>query len=342
MAGEMTGAQKAAMLLMALEDEQAAAVLKHMSDSTVARLREAVEQLDVSAIGTEQKRQALLGFLVRQRQGALYFGKPDERFRRVLARAKGEEHVRRLYAEKQAEREGAGQPSPLEALEQAPDEQVAAVVEKESPRCSAVLLSRLSGAKAGSVLNLIGEEEVREQIVERMISTEAVPPEVAERVIAGFRARLEELGAGAEVASEQRRAQELAGMISRLDRESQDKVLSKLGERDPELAARVEQLVFGFGDLLKVSNRSMQELLRNVEVSQIAMALKGAPDRIRDHINNNLSQRLREQVEEEREMTGRVPLSQVEEAREEIMKVARKMYREGQLVVEMGDEQYVE
>jgi flagellar motor switch protein FliG len=169
-----------------------------------------------------------------------------------------------------------------------------------------------------------------------------VPPEVAEEVLAGFRERLEEMGPEAEVASEERRAQELASMIATLDKESQERVLSQINERDPEMADVIERLIFGFNDLVKVSGKSMQELLRNCEDAQIAMALKGAPKDIEEHFKANMSQRARERVEEEREMAGRVPLSEVEAARDEIMKVARRMYRDGDLVVEMGDEQYVE
>ncbi len=342
MAGELSGAQKAAMLVMSLQEEQAAALLRHMSDSSLAKLRKAAESLDVAKIGEEQKREALHGFFLRQRKGGFFLGAPDERFRRVLARARGEDAVRLMYeggGEKE-EKEGE-EVSSLEFIQQAPEEQLAAVLARESPRPVAVLLSHLDGEKAGRILNLL-EETQREAVVERIISTETVPPEIAEEVMAGFREKLEEMGPDAEMASEERRAKELARMVATLDRESQERVLTQIAERDPEMGELVERLMFTFEDLLKVNTKSMQELLRNVEVAQIAMALKGAPDRIRDFFYNNVSQRARERVEEEREMAGRVPLSEVEAAREEIMKQARRMYREGDLVVEMGDEQYVE
>ncbi|MHC5033906.1 MAG: FliG C-terminal domain-containing protein [Planctomycetota bacterium] len=338
---QLTGAQKAAMLVMSLKEEQAAALLRNMSDSSLAKLRKAAESLDVGRIGDDEKRQALRSFFAKQRRGGFFLGDADERFRKVLARAKGEEGIRQIYAEEEAQAEAEGEKSPLEFVEDLPEEQVASVLSKESPRCAAVLLGRLSGEKAGRILNLI-EEEQRESIVGRIIATENVPPEVAEEVLAGFRERLEEMGPEAEVASEERRARELASMIATLDKESQERVLSQINERDPEMAEVVERLIFGFGDLIKVSGKSMQELLRKCEDAQIAMALKGAPKDIEEHFKANMSQRARERVEEEREMAGRVPVSEVEAAREEIMKVARRMYRDGDLVVEMGDEQYVE
>jgi flagellar motor switch protein FliG len=341
---ELSDAQKAAMVVMALGEEQAAEVLKNMSEGSLTKLRKAAETLDVSQIGDEEKRSVLRGFFVRQRRGGFFLGAPHERFRKVLVQARGEEGVRRIYAEPEPADEEApeqGAASPLEYIAAVPEEQIARVLAKESPRCCAVLLSNLPGQKAGRVLNLL-EQEFRESVVERIISTENVPPEVCAEVLAGFRDRLEDLASGGEVPSDERRAQELAEIVVTLDKESQERALAQINERDPELAEKVERLVFGFKDLPNVAGKSMQELLRNVEVTQIAMALKGAPEEIEQHFQNNMSQRARERVQEERDMTGRVPLSEVETAREEIMKLARKMYRDGDLVVEMGDEQYVE
>jgi flagellar motor switch protein FliG len=341
-ASELTGAQKAAMLVMSLKEDQAAVLLKHMSDSTLAKLRKAAESLNVAEIGDDQKRQALHGFFVRQRKGGFFLGAPEERFRKVLAKAKGEDGVRQIYAaEEQKKAEAPVRKSAEEFIQSVPDEQMASVLAKQSPRCAAVLLSNMPGDRAGRVLGLL-EEGQRQAIVSRIITTEPVPAEVLQEIMAGFRECVEAQGPGGALATEERRAQELARIVGGLDKESQGKMLSQIHERDPELADTIERLMFGFGDLLKVSNKSMQELLRNVEVAQIALALKGAPQQIHDHVYANMSQRAKERVEEEREMAGRVPLSQVENAREEIMKLARKMYREGNLVVEMGGEQYVE
>ncbi|MFO7958573.1 MAG: FliG C-terminal domain-containing protein, partial [Candidatus Brocadiia bacterium] len=317
MAEELTPAQKAAILVMSLDEDRAAALLNNMSESSLAKLREAADGLRVDQIAEEQKREALRGFFIKQRRGSVMLGNPQIRFRRVLAKAKGEENARKLYEQtEQEEEEEEEEKSTREFLEDLADEQFAVVLANESPRCAAVLLSNISGEKAGGVLNLL-EEEFREAVVERIIGSENVPGEVATAILEGFKKKLDELGPGAEVASEEKRAQELASLLGTLDKESQERMLSQLHQRDPEMADEIERLMFGFDDLPKVADRSMQELLRNVEVTQIAMALKGATQQIRDHFSSNMSQRLRERVEEEREMTGRVPLSQVEEAREE-------------------------
>lgn len=331
------------MLVMSLEEEHAAEVLKHMSEEAAAKLRNVARGLDASRIGNQHKREALLNFFKQRRQGSFYLGDPERRFREVLALAKGEEAARRICADSEEETSGEqpGDLSDAAYIAQFPEEQLAGALEEETPRCIALLMSAMEGQKAGRVVNLL-EEDVREAVLERVVANETVPPEIAEQVIGGFREKLERIGGGAGAASEEGRTRELAGLIGALDQETQEAVLARIAEQDPEMAQEIERLIFGFDDLLKVSDRSMQELLRNVEVVHIALALKGADPEMQEHFAGNLSQRQLDRVEEEREMAGRVPLSEVESAREEIMQMARRMYREGQLIVEMGDEQYVE
>ena len=342
MAKALNGAQKAAMVVMSLEEEQAAALLKRINESALAKLREAAESLDVSAIGDEEKRQALLGFFQRRRKGTFFLGSPDQRFRQMLVKARGEELARQIFEGAPLKGEGAPEAqSPIEQVENAPDGQIAALLERESPRCGAVLLSALSSSKAGRILNRL-EQELREGIVGRIISNEQVPPEVAQEVLLAFSEKLQEFGAESAAVSDEKRVKELAAIISTLDRDSQTRVLARIQEENLDLAEQIERKMFSFEDLVHVSAKSMQDLLRKVEEGQIALALKGCSEELHKQFFSSVSQRARDRIEEEMQMVGRVPLSQVNEAREEIMKVARKMYRNGEMAVEIGEEQYVE
>jgi flagellar motor switch protein FliG len=330
------------MLVMSLDEAQAAELLKHMSESSVEKLRAAANSLSTAKISEQEKRQALLGFFKHKRKGSFFVGNADERFRRVLEQAKGKDTVRRIYNEEPTQPKAAvPSVSPLEYLMQFSEEQMVRVLQNESARSTAVLLSHLGGKKSGRILNLL-EDEMREAVVERLIGGETVPAEVAEHVITAFKKKLDDLGSNEDAASDEKRSTELASMIGAMAPELQEKVLARMSERDPEMAKKVEQLIFGFEDLLSVSDRSMQELLRTVDVAHVAVALKGASEEMQEHFTKNLSQRQLERVSEERQMSGRVAVSKVTEAREEIMKVARKMRQEGQLMVESGEEQYVE
>ena len=267
------------MLVMSLKEEQAAALLRHMSDASLATLRPAAESLDVAESGDTEKREALQGFLARRRKGGFFLGDADDRFRKVLARAKGEEGLRQFYAgaDEPSAAEAPTAQSSLECIQAAPDDQLASVLAKDSARCAAVLLSGLSGERSGRILARL-EEEQRDAIVERMVAGEAVAAEVLQEVMDAVREKLDEMGSEGEVASEERRAQDLARMIGAMDKEAQERILSRIAQRDPDLGEQVERLLFGFGDLPKVGGKSMQELVRTLEESQIALALKGASE----------------------------------------------------------------
>jgi len=342
MAMELTGAQKAAILIMSLRDDQAAALLKHMSDESIAKLREAADSLSAYDIGDEERTATLGEFFTKRQSGELSMGDPAGTFRKFLVKAKGEEIARRVYAgEEPSPGAAPRQTTPLEFIESLPEAQILMVLETESPRAIATILSRLSRAKAKAILNTM-EGDLKEATVERMLSSEAVPDEVAEEVLLGFKERFEEMGTSAQVVSDEKRAEEMAAVVAALDKESQEKVLGRIRERDPNMADMLERHMFDFNDLVKVDKKSLQELLRRVEVSQLALALKAAPQNVQQHILSNLSERVRERVAEEREMAGRVVLAVVTEAQWEIMKVAKQMYRDGSLAIETGEEQYVE
>ena len=340
MAEGLNSAQKAAMLVMSLGEDQAADLLKHVGQASLAKLRMAAESLNAAQIGSQQRREALRTFMQRQQEGLFALGNVEERFRKALSKAKGEEIADQIYGGKQ-DKTSPEDTNHLLFLEGVPDDQLASVLEQENPCSVALLLLKLSGEKAGRVLSMI-DEQARENVVERILSSDDVAQEVAQQVMLGFKEKLEAMRTDSNLASEKKGATELAGMVGTLDRASQEKVISGVQQSNPELAEKIKRLIFDFEDLVKVGNRSIQELLRRVETSQIALALKGINQDIHDHIFANLSQRARERVDEEKELAGKVPLSEAEEAREKIMSVARQMYRDGELTFEMGEEEYVE
>ena len=350
MAKTLSGSQRAVMLLMSLDEAHAAALLNNISDSALAKLRKAAEAIDVQQIGTQEKRDTLLSFLRSQQGGTFFLGNPGERFRRALVKAKGEQDVKRMYREQdEQDKKARGEPlvdeeqPTLTFLQNLPDEELAVVLERESPRCSAVLLSMLPGEKGGRLLSIVGAE-LREKIVERVIAMEDVSSDVMTEVLMQFEQELRKSKPGSRLLTEEERVADLATMIASLRREAQERILSVVRENNPELADKIEKRIFAFEELVKVTDRSLQQLLSQVEARVVAVAIKGAPQPIQDHILSNLSERVRDQVAEERELAGSVPVSRAVEAREEIMKVARQMEKDGQItfVAEREEEEYVE
>lgn len=357
--GKLSGAERAAMLISAFDAERASQVLEAMSDNAVRRLRDAAESLRSSKIDREEKLVTLASFIRGHRGSPFLLGDPNTRFRQILeyaiedkqdlseaAAEKGEGQNRRKNTET-CQDEDEDQEEITEGIQEiireAPPQDVATLLGQESVRCAAVLLSVLPGEMGGELLNLLDVER-REKILARLFDLGQVPDPVIREVTDSFREKLHESRFGSDATSEEERLDQLADMISGLEGDFQKQMLSKMEEEDNELAEEIERRIFAFEDLVHVEARSLQQLLGKIDSSTIALAIKGVDDELEKVINDNLSQRVLEQVNEERELAGSVPVSEAMEARDEIMRVAREMEREDALDYASGDkeEEYVE
>jgi flagellar motor switch protein FliG len=130
----------------------------------------------------------------------------------------------------------------------------------------------------------------------------------------------------------------LADVLNEVDKETEENVLSAIEEERPEIAEEIRQLMFVFEDLLKIDNRGMREVLKQVESQQLAIALKTASDELREKIFSNLSSRAGEMLKEDMEVMGPVKLSEVESAQQNMIKIARELESEGKIVIAKGKE----
>ena len=352
--GGLSGAQRAAMLVSTLDERKATAVLEHMSEKSLQRLYKAARSLEGISISKEEKLRTVSSFLRAQRESALFVGDVSSRFERTFQKVLGtgqdaEEDGEASQAVAKADDaqppDGAEQDEPSETCQKVSDlvkgvseQELARVLSQESARCAAVFLSVMPGETAGLLLNRL-EQEKREAIARRMIGMGEVQREIVMEVARGFQSRLQATESGTGRGSEEERLDELASMLSRLESESQKRVLGGIQEADPDRAEQIERRIFAFEDLVNVEARSLQKLLRDVDPSTVAVAIKGVPDELEEVILSNLSGRVAEQVDEERELAGRVPLSEAREARDEIRKKAREMDQAGELFFRSGGQQ---
>lgn len=307
---KLTSAQRAAMLVMSLEDEQAVKLLEHMSQGAVMKLREAAEDLDAASVGPREKRGALLDFLRRQQRSAFFLGDAGARFQRALARARASRAANGASTgeiQPEGEEEGEADKSEddeegrseldeaFEFLRSVPEEDLAKTLAQESLACNVVLLSVLTGERAGKLLNMM-QPERREKVVERLVEVEQVPDEVVDDLVSGFSEKLQNARKSSRMVTAEERIEELASMIANLERDSQERILSSLREKDPDTADKIEKRIFAFQDLAKVEKKSLQQLLSRIEPGTIALAIKGTPEELQDLIFSNLSQRVREQT----------------------------------------------
>ncbi|HVX61432.1 MAG TPA: FliG C-terminal domain-containing protein, partial [Pirellulales bacterium] len=130
----------------------------------------------------------------------------------------------------------------------------------------------------------------------------------------------------------------VAEILNVTDRATERSLLENLAQEDPDLVEEIRRLMFVFEDIVKFSNKDVQQLLKNVESSQLAMALKGASDELKEKILSNMSMRAADLLREEMEYLGPVRLSAVEQVQQQIVDVVRRLEDAGEITVSAGDE----
>lgn len=211
---------------------------------------------------------------------------------------------------------------------------------EEHPQTIALIMSHLPSSQAAEVLS--GLPTVKQlEVIRRIANMEQTSPEVVEdvekslesRMLSTINQQLEKAG-GVPIVAE---------ILNLTDRMTNRGILENLEEDDNELAEEIRRLMFVFDDLLKLDNKSIQSLLKEVDNSQWAMALKGASEEIREKILSNLSQRAADMLREEMEFLGSVRVSDVEAMQSQIVDAVRRLEDSGEIVVSSGNssEQFI-
>lgn len=219
---------------------------------------------------------------------------------------------------------------PLQELLNAPPGVLAAAIKIEPPRISALVLKQLPTDISGKVLEQL-ESEQRRQVIVQLASKSQVHPDVAKGVLRTIAAVSRTIDPEAAV-QEDTRFKTMVGILQSIEREERIKLMDVLAEHDQELAARIDDSLYDFSDLMRIEDRSVQKLLSQLEQKVVALALKSASDEMKQKVFRNLSERVQKMLGEEMELLGVVPASRAEPARKEIANVIRMQDKEGALV----------
>jgi len=347
-ANTLNGPQRAALLVAAMDKETARGLLRNMSEEAVNRLKEAAQDMKGEPVGKETKISILRDYLRATRESGFLVGDAEVRFQDCVDGLASSDHEAASGEKEDSAQQGdepstEGEPSPVRSLaEHADADELAEVISQESTRCGAVVVGLLPPEKTGEVLEELPPQK-RKEIVDRSLQREEVPPELARELAEGVLSRLQQKSFRGEGTAREERISRLAFMFGSLEDEARKEEMETLREQEPDIAQEVQRKMFAFEDLEWVERRSLQDLLGRMEPSTLAVAIKGASRDMEEVILNNISSRMQEEVQEERELAGSVPLSKAEEAREKVMDEARRMNEDGELefVGTQGDE-YVE
>ncbi len=318
------GNRKAAILLMALGEDHAAATLAHMPTAQVQSLGLAMSK--VSHVSNDELAQVLAEFRAETEQlSALHLGSGSY-IRAVLQKALGDERASNLLEDilqPEAPRGGIERLNELEAGE------VAELIRDEHPQILATLLVHLDRLKASEVLEKL-PTRLRHDVILRVATFGGVQPaalneltEVLTEMLSGEGLKRSRLG-GVRTAAE---------IVNLMSTNQEQEAIAHMREHDEALAQRIIDEMFVFENLLGLEDRGIQRLLKEIEADPLIIALKGAPLELREKFLSNMSQRAAETLREDMELRGPVRVSQVEAEQKAILQVVRRLADAGEVVI---------
>lgn len=327
------GTRKSAILLMALGEEGAGSVLRHLSQAQVEAVGEAMAGL--SQIKRDEVTQVLEEFHIETEQYSALHLDSGSYLRSVLNKALGNDRAANLLEsilESSDSANGIGRLNQLEATE------VVELIRDEHPQIIATLLVHLDRHKAADVLEQL-PERVRHDAVMRVATFGGVQPaalkeltEVLNDMLSGEGGKRSRLG-GIRVAAE---------IVNMMGSSQEEGVIKHVREHDETLAQKMIDEMFLFENLLGLEDRSVQLLLKEIESESLIIALKGAPKELLEKFLKNMSQRAAETLREDMEMRGPVRVSQVETEQKAILAIVRRLADAGEIVLGgQGDDSYV-
>jgi len=326
-----TGAQKAAILLLSFGEEISAEIFKHMTEFEIKRIGGAMSRL--GRLEQDIIDEIVLEFYEILQKNTKFFYGGNEFTKNVIGSAfKGGD------ADEIIDSLALGSSANLDSLELIDSKTLANFVRNEHPQTIALILAHLDPKKMGEVLKQI-PEALHTEVLLRVANLEAVAPEIIDEIDDVLRNEIQALGSisSAKIGG----VEPLAEMLNLIDKATEEQILDNLEERDPDLAEEIRQLMFVFDDLVKIDERGIQELVKNVSNDKWKVALKTASESVSSLIFKNMSERAAQMLKEDMEAMSAVKLTDVEEAQFAIVQVARKLEEEGKIIIATGDSTYV-
>jgi flagellar motor switch protein FliG len=328
---EIKGTERAAILLMTLGEQTAAAVLKHMDIQEVQRLGTAMAGL--SDVPRERVTE-VLGRLLVAVQGKTPIGiGTSEYLRKVMTDSLGERRAGALLGRIFKGRESSG----IDALKWMEPRAVAELLKDEHPQIVATVLAHLPSQQAADVLKEL-DAAMHADIAMRMARLDEVPETALQELDAIIERQAKE--ATAIKTAKLGGVKAAADMINLLG-PAQATMIEAIQAEDSELGELIKDALFVFENLLKIDDRGMQSILREVQADTLATALKGADEEIREKIFKNMSKRAAEILRDDIASKGPVRLSEVEQAQKEILGVALRLAEEGTIALASSGDEFI-
>ncbi len=324
---EISGVQKAAILLISLGPEKSASVFKHLKEDEIESLT--LEIANTRSVSPDLKEQVLEEFyevcLAQQYIAEGGIGYAKELLDKALGEEKAKDVIGRLTASLQVR--------PFEFVRKADPSQLLNFIQDEHPQTIALILAYLPASQASAVVSALPPDK-QADVAKRIALMDRTSPDVIKEVEKVLEKKLSSLVnqdytivGGVDA---------IVSILNTVDRSTEKHIMETLEIEEPELADEIRRKMFVFEDILSLDNRAIQTILREVDNSELAIALKNANEDVQNCIFNNLSSRLAAMIKEDMEYMGPVRLKDVEEAQQKIVNIIRKLEDTGEIVISRG------
>jgi flagellar motor switch protein FliG len=324
----LKGFEKAAILINFLGPEASKMLLKHMDDGDIRKLVTVMQKLRI--VPVEITKKVLEEYYEMISESEEYIFSEKSSTKETIVDAIGEERARGIFGHLNVNGPTSRQ---LESLELVDAKSLANFLINEHPQTVAVILSHLEPEKKGEVLKRL-PEALQAEVVLRMANLDHVAPELIMEVDRVLKQELQNIGTVEQAALGG--VQPVAEMLNVMDKNTETAIMSRIEEKDPILAEEIRKLMFVFEDIVKIDDKGIQTLLKEVPNDKLLLALKTSPEEIKIKIFKNISARAAQMLREDLENMGPSRLSDVEAAQQEIVNAARRLESEGKILIARG------
>lgn len=324
---EISGVQKAAILLIALGPDKSANVFKHLKEDEIEQLT--LEISNTRSVSPAVKDAVLDEFydvcLAQQyiAEGGISYAKD------LLEKALGAERAKDVIGKLTASL----QVRPFEFVRKTDASQLLNFIQDEHPQTIALILSYLSSNQASAIISALTPDK-QTDVAKRIAQMDRTSPDVIKEVEKVLEQKLSSLVnqdytivGGVD---------SIVEILNTVDRGTEKHIMESLEIEDPELADEIRKKMFVFEDILSLDDRSVQRVLREVDNNELAVALKGSNEEVQNLIFSNLSKRLASMIKEDMEFMGPVRMKDVEEAQQKIVNIIRKLEDSAEIIISRG------
>lgn len=329
---KFTGKEKAAILLIALGPQKSAEIFKHLNEDEIEELT--LQIANMRMVSPEEKKMVIEEFyqlcLAQEyiSEGGINYAKE------VLERALGSEKAREIISKLTSSLHV----RPFEFIRKADPNQLLNYIQNEHPQTIALILSYLLPSQAGQILSSLPLEK-QSDVIRRIAIMDRTSPEVIREIEAILESKFSNIIIQDYTTTGG--IQSAVDILNAVDRGTEKHILEELDAKDAELSEEIRRRMFVFEDIIILDNRSIQRIIREIDNSQWAIALKGASEEVKEVIFSNMSKRLAEMIKEDIEFMGPVRIRDIEDAQQNIVNVIRKLEEDGEIITPRGGDEII-